>query len=102
VAFGYLILVTGAGAGAIFQLGEAATIGRGDLASLRIAEASVSSVHARVERTGPGMWQIVDAGSANGTLVNGEPIAARILAPGDIVMLGRAQLLFRSVPRQAD
>ncbi|HEX9260099.1 MAG TPA: FHA domain-containing protein [Acidimicrobiales bacterium] len=56
---------------------------------------AVSRVHARLERVGPA-WTITDLGSANGTLVGGEPIfAPHTLRHGDEILVGRTRLVFR-------
>lgn len=57
---------------------------------------TVSSLHAVVERFGPG-WCIRDLGSTNGTFVNGEKLGAeRVLRPGDEIRVGQTRLVFRS------
>ena len=69
--------------------GESARVGRAADCELRLDEDSVSRLHARLESTGDG-WQLVDAGSANGSIVNGEPVASRALADGDQLCFGHA------------
>ena len=57
---------------------------------------TVSRLHAVVEYLGPG-WCVRDAGSANGTYVNGERLnAERLLQPGDELGIGGARIVFRS------
>ncbi|RLB53220.1 MAG: hypothetical protein DRI34_13720 [Deltaproteobacteria bacterium] len=53
----------------------------------------VSRVHARLDWDGSN-WVLVDLGSTNGTLVNGEPITERKLQPGDIIEVGDTRLRF--------
>ncbi len=74
-----------------------ATVGRDEGREWRIeGESSVSRLHARLTRSGDEVM-IADAGSTNGTWVNGERIAAdRILRPGDQVMIGSVQARFES------
>jgi DNA-binding NtrC family response regulator len=62
---------------------------------LRIPEAAVSRVHAVVEVRPDGIW-IVDAGSTNGTLVNGSRVAAQRLADHDVVRIGDTVFRFAS------
>jgi DNA-binding NtrC family response regulator len=54
----------------------------------------VSSVHARLFRR-EGTWVAADAGSRNGTLVNGVPCAEAALRDGDQIELGRTLLWYR-------
>ena len=71
------------------------TIGREAPADLVLADGGVSRQHARVVRRGSA-FDLVDLGSRNGTLVNGERLRGRhILAPGDEVEIGPFKLLAR-------
>ena len=75
------------------------TIGRAESSSIPLDDAAVSRLHA-VLQCYPGGWSIRDLGSANGTFVNGEPLAGeRQLRPGDEIRVGGVSLVFRS--RQA-
>ncbi len=69
--------------------GESARVGRAANCELRLDESSVSRLHARLEPAGDG-WRLVDAGSANGCFVDGEPVTSRELADGDALGFGRA------------
>lgn len=52
----------------------------------------VSSRHARFEPRSDGLW-VEDAGSTNGTFVNGARVTnARLLRPGDVVRIGQTDL----------
>jgi pSer/pThr/pTyr-binding forkhead associated (FHA) protein len=56
----------------------------------------VSSLHAIVEPVGGG-WCVRDLGSLNGTLLGGERIlGARALRHGDVLVLGKTRVTFRS------
>lgn len=68
------------------------TIGqRGDLA---LDDEYVSTVHARLVLDYPGVWHVEDAGSANGTFLNGVRIwGPRVLNRGDKVRVGRTTLM---------
>jgi DNA-binding NtrC family response regulator len=78
------------------------TIGRGDggvergprQLQLHTPDPRISSVHARL-RSQVGRWVIEDAGSRNGTLINGAPVRTAALRDGDLVELGRTFFLFR-------
>jgi pSer/pThr/pTyr-binding forkhead associated (FHA) protein len=57
---------------------------------------TVSRLHAVVERLGPG-WCLRDAGSANGTHVNGERLnSERLLQSGDELGIGETRIVYRS------
>ncbi|HEY8075530.1 MAG TPA: FHA domain-containing protein, partial [Labilithrix sp.] len=82
----YLVRVSGAQVGQTFAIEEdVVEIGRGTSALVRIDEVGVSRVHARLRRLGPEVV-IEDAGSANGTFVNGRRIQEpTVLKEGDKV-----------------
>ena len=63
------------------------SIGRALDNDVRLTSTMVSRHHARIEAQGEEAW-IIDLGSANGTLVNGERIDRRLLAPADEIALG--------------
>lgn len=61
-----------------------------------VTETTVSRLHAEVELTG-GTATIRDAGSSNGTFVNGQKVdGSRELVPGDVVQLGSVVLRYES------
>lgn len=62
---------------------------------------AVSTIHARI-RHEPGGWVLEDAGSTNGSYVNGARVERALLGPGDIVELGRTFLWIRSAALPAD
>ncbi len=69
-------------------------LGRRGGVDVLLPHASVSLVHARIERRGAG-YVLVDDGSTNGTRLNGarvEPGQPRPLAPGDRVGIGAFEL----------
>jgi transcriptional regulator with PAS, ATPase and Fis domain len=67
---------------------------------LEVPDIRMSSAHARLVRDGAG-YVLEDAGSTNGTLVNGEPISSRALGDGDIVELGQTIFLYREIDDDA-
>jgi len=77
--------------------GERLTVGRDDGNDIVLADDdTVSRLHAVLENLGPG-WCVRDAGSANGTFVNGDRLnAERLLQTGDEVGIGGARIVFRS------
>jgi len=87
-------------AGREFPFFDGATIGRGDC-DFVLADPEVSRVHA-VLRSDDGAPAIEDAGSLNGTFVNGRRVdGAYPLTPGDEVRLGNTVFHVRE-PRGAD
>jgi len=69
-------------------------IGRADYNDLVLNDESVSSQHAKLTRR-EGIWILVDLGSTNGTMVDGEEITEDTpLAPGCFVRFGDIQLVF--------
>jgi pSer/pThr/pTyr-binding forkhead associated (FHA) protein len=69
-------------------------VGRADFNDIVLAEPSVSTTHAKLQRR-EGLWVITDLGSTNGTYVEGEPVAGEIaLAPGTTIRFGDVAVLF--------
>jgi MoxR-like ATPase len=72
-------------------------IGRVWLAERGLADTEVSSAHVRIDRAG-GALRVADAGSRNGTWVNGSRLAPRDLTPlasGDVLRIGRTIFVYR-------
>lgn len=75
-------------------LDSAYTIGRAPDNTIAISDGSVSSRHARIQRTADG-FVLEDLQSRNGTFVNGEQVTAqRLLADGDLIRLGKIIMTF--------
>jgi DNA-binding NtrC family response regulator len=55
---------------------------------------ALSLVHARMSRRA-GEWVLEDAGSRNGTMVNGERVQSASLREGDVIEMGRTLFVFR-------
>jgi transcriptional regulator with GAF, ATPase, and Fis domain len=68
------------------------SIGRAVTNDIRLSSTLVSRHHCRIERGGEGTF-VVDLGSANGTLVNGEKITRKLVAPGDKIQVGGVRIL---------
>jgi len=81
-----------ASTGAIVALRpEVTTVGRGKDVDVRLADPSVSLLHAEIVRRGPYVY-VADLGlSLNGTRVNGRLIARRVLSDGDALTFGSAR-----------
>jgi transcriptional regulator with PAS, ATPase and Fis domain len=83
---------------------DSVEIGRGARRALRergarqlqllVPDPWMSRSHARLLRGDRG-WHVEDAGSRNGTLVNGAPIERAPLADGDVLEIGHTFFLFR-------
>jgi hypothetical protein len=69
-------------------------IGRGEQASLRLADVGASRQHARVEYDGK-RAVLTDLGSANGSMVNGRRVDTATLNPGDEIVIGTTRMSFR-------
>jgi FhaA, N-terminal domain/FHA domain len=81
-------------------------VGRGSGADLRIDDPSVSRRHAefRVRATSGGLQvAVVDLGSTNGTVVNGQDVGSAAVSDGATVQLGSTSIVVRipSSPPQA-
>ena len=95
-----LLILQGRDQGARVRLEDRpVSLGRGADNDFRVLDSEVSRHHARVE-PGEGGFRVVDLGSSNGSFLNGRPIEAASLTPGDQIQLGRTVLLFESVKRR--
>ncbi len=92
-----LTIIKGDDEGKVFTLaeGDAKTIGRGSASGILLTEAGVSRSHCRVRVTGGECW-VKDAGSRNGTTVNGRKITEEVrLADDDVIDLGNTRISVR-------
>jgi hypothetical protein len=79
-----------------YPLGIGPTVvGRGDGASVRLADVGASREHARVDYDGQQV-ALTDLGSANGTFVNGRRVETVTLNPGDAIQIGGTRLTLRT------
>lgn len=86
---------TGLEAGSTYDLQTPVTLlGRGTDCDLRLVDPGVSRHHAEL-RVEDDQVVLVDLGSTNGTLVNGQPVRRVMLTDGTNVTLGRTSLVFR-------
>ena len=81
--------------GQTFELSQdEITIGRSDERTICLKDPTVSTLHCKVTRTETG-FSIVDAGSTNGTKINGKPLEGEYeLHSGDTVRIGAFELLY--------
>lgn len=64
--------------GGVYELGTLTSIGRHGRSDIVLSDASVSNLHATISWSETGCWELRDAGSANGTQLDGVR-----LAPGE-------------------
>ncbi|PIV27072.1 MAG: DUF2662 domain-containing protein, partial [Anaerolineae bacterium CG03_land_8_20_14_0_80_58_20] len=83
------VMRSGPTVGALYPLeADSISIGRDASNGIQINDAEISRRHARLQFQG-GKYVIEDAGSTNGTHVNGQRImSAYVLKPGDVVSFG--------------
>ena len=95
VAPSRLVVLTAPLAGAEFALPDRGElrIGRADELEITIDHRSVSREHARLNCEG-GRYRLVDRGSSNGVLVNGERVTDAELKAGDVLELGEVLIRF--------
>lgn len=78
-----------------YKLGDPLEIGRADSCTIRLEDAYVSQMHAKLFAK-DGAWFVEDLGSTNGTFLNEARVAApAAIAPGDIVRVGKTTLELR-------
>lgn len=73
--------------------GERMIIGRLKACDICLGDNNASRQHAALEREGNG-WALVDLGSTNGTLVNGESAHRVRLRDGDVITIGISELIY--------
>jgi diguanylate cyclase (GGDEF)-like protein len=85
----FMLVLTGMGFGELYKLppGRAVRIGRGEEADIRLDDEGVSRIHCSLEARGSEAL-LRDLGSQNGTYVEGERTAERVLVDGDRVQIG--------------
>jgi hypothetical protein len=77
----------------ILPLRDCVVIGRSPLSDFVVADQTVSARHAVLTYT-DGNWALTDAGSRNGTYINGWRVVDQILVrPGDELMLGESRFI---------
>jgi len=75
---------------------ERVTIGRLPESDVTIPDPGASRSHAEI-RSAEGGYTLVDLGSTNGTMVNGQRVREQQLEDGDRITIGRTSLDFRTV-----
>jgi adenylate cyclase len=78
------------------ELGAVSSIGRHPDQTLQVLDRVVSKEHAFIERQADGRYAVRDAGSRNGTFVNGKIVASsHILANGDRIVVGSSEIVYQ-------
>lgn len=89
-----LRVLDGADRGAIYEnLETPVTIGREDGNTIQLNDERVSRFHVKIQDDQENVV-LTDLESTNGTRVNGEDIQLRILRYGDVINVGRSQLVY--------
>jgi pSer/pThr/pTyr-binding forkhead associated (FHA) protein len=73
-------------------------IGRHQACDIRIASERVSSVHAKIVRSG-NAWSVLDALASNGLFVNNLQVGKQFLMAGDALRFGDVVCVFRLPPK---
>ncbi len=73
-------------------------VGRLSSNDLVLHDRMVSGAHLAIERDDAGEgWRVRDLGSRNGTTVNGTRVVAQVLRDGDVIALGSARIMVRTM-----
>jgi len=93
-ALAYVVLFVGENPQRIYPIKTSSVLlGRADDAQVSIADASVSSHHARIMQNSQG-FEIIDLDSTNGTFVAGKRTSRAQLRNGDQVTVGNIEFMF--------
>ncbi|MBS1838492.1 MAG: FHA domain-containing protein [Actinobacteria bacterium] len=92
---GQLVVTRGPTAGSRYALGAAVTtIGRHPDSGIFLDDVTVSRRHAEIRRTPDGQYLAADAGSLNGTYLDGERIEEAAMREGAQLQVGKYRLVF--------
>ncbi|HEY8088427.1 MAG TPA: diguanylate cyclase [Polyangiaceae bacterium] len=84
-----LVVILGPDVGTRVVLDRSVDMGRDPSCELPLRDENVSWRHARVEDQGNGDWALVDLGSTNGTVLDGQPCKGAPIVPGNRIFLGK-------------
>jgi hypothetical protein len=93
----HLVVVAAKGyePGTSWKIDGGVTMGRSDVAEIRVDDGFASSSHARLFPRGDSMW-VEDMGSTNGTYLNGRQISsAEPLKRGDVIRIGDSEYRYQ-------
>lgn len=68
-------------------------VGRRPSSDLLLNESSVSAMHAQIIKSGDN-WKVLNLLSSNGTFVNGEKVAEKVIKSGDRIAFAEAEFVF--------
>lgn len=88
-----LLTIWGTNAGVKYELAERTRIGRLGENEIQVSDPNVSRVHAEIIQHGD-VYTIVDRGSKNGVLVNGQEVTEKDLRPNDEIVIGNAAFVY--------
>ena len=89
-----LIVIRGVDEGKQFELNAPSiTVGRHSANAVSLHDTQVSRRHLEL-RAASGGFELLDLGSGNGTLLNGQPVQVATLRSGDTITLGQTILMF--------
>jgi hypothetical protein len=89
-----LVLVTEAAESSFPLIRDSYTLGRHRNNDIVVADAKVSSFHARIDRTAEG-FVLVDLKSRNGCWINGKRAENTLLVTGDEIRVGAARVIYK-------
>ena len=95
-----ILIVSGPNEGEYYPLGKhPIVVGRDDGCPVQVVDELVSRMHLEIRFDGAaGVYHAADLDSANGTRLNDRPVIAEVaLADGDVLALGRSELMFSSL-----
>jgi len=92
---GQLVITRGGTAGARYVLSDSTTtIGRHPDSTVFLDDVTVSRRHAEITREPDGHYSLSDAGSLNGTYVNGDRVTTVLLREGCQIQVGKFHMVF--------
>ncbi|MDM8518510.1 FHA domain-containing protein [Anaerolineales bacterium HSG6] len=95
----WLIIVNGPDVGKIYEINqETIEIGRSAECDLVIQDKSVSRRHIQIRgQTDKSHYMLIDLGSGNGTVVNGQKVTQHVLQDEDFILVGRTECIFKQL-----
>jgi DNA-binding NtrC family response regulator len=94
MALARLVVIEGPDIGCQFTIPPAGGgVGRGEGNAVQLSDLAVSRIHCTIEPRGDELV-LVDAGSRNRTLVNGQPVGEHPLREGDEIAIGKTRLAY--------
>lgn len=90
-----LIVIKGVDEGKQFDLSSPViTVGRHSSCTITLHDTQVSRRHLELRAIPGGGYEIIDLGSGNGSLVNGQPVKNAPLRSGDYITIGQSHLVY--------